>query len=109
MQDQDHTLAINDRPDRRLTDEELAADWCQEFPNSRAVKNGRITAEMVRTVRHLFNNGTGDHGTPGRPRDGAKADDGCSTGTVSASRPMTTCTRKVEAKTEKQGQDQGKD
>lgn len=66
---QDHTFAINDRPDRRLTNEELAADWRAEFPNSRAVKNGRITAEMVQAVRNLYNNGTGDHGTVGVKND----------------------------------------
>jgi hypothetical protein len=62
---QDHTFEINDRPDRRLTDEQLAADWRKEFPNSRAVQNGRITADMVRAVRRLYNAGTGGHGTPG--------------------------------------------
>lgn len=62
---QDHTFAINDKPERRLTDEELAQDWRNEFPNSRAVQNGRITADMVRAVRRLYNSGTGGHGTPG--------------------------------------------
>lgn len=60
---QDHTFAINDK--RRMTDEELAADWRAEFPNSRAVRAGRITAEMVASVRALYNRGTGGHGTPG--------------------------------------------
>lgn len=62
---QDHTFEINDQPSRRLTDEQLAADWRKEFPNSRAVQNGRITADMVRAVRRLYNAGTGGHGTPG--------------------------------------------
>lgn len=63
---QDHTLAINDDPKRRLTDTELAADWRAEFPNSRAVQNGRITEVIVRGVRNLFNQGTGGHGTAGK-------------------------------------------
>lgn len=68
---QDWTLAHNDektRPDRKpgqRTDEELAADWRAEFPESRAVKNGRINAEIVRGVRSLYNRGTGGHGTQG--------------------------------------------
>lgn len=64
---QDMTLARNDEPKFRRTDEELATIWCTEFPNSRAVKNGRITAEMVRAVRGEFNRGTNDHGTLGAP------------------------------------------
>lgn len=66
---QDHTYAINDQPNRRFTDGELARLWCEEFPNSRAVKAGRITADMVRAVRHLYNNGTGGHGTVGVTHD----------------------------------------
>lgn len=60
---QDHTFEIN--ATRKLTNEELAADWRAEFPNSKAVKAGRITAEMVAAVRSLYNRGTGGHGTPG--------------------------------------------
>lgn len=52
MEYQDHTLAINDRPDRRRTDEELRADWKREFPN--AVD---FTLEHVRGVRNLYNQG----------------------------------------------------
>lgn len=63
---QDHTLAINDDPKRRLTDTELAADWRKEFPESRAVKNGRINEDIVRGVRNLYNQGTGGHGTAGK-------------------------------------------
>lgn len=66
---QDHTLAINDDPKRRLTDTELAADWRAEFPNSRAVLNGRINEDIVRGVRNLYNQGTGGHGTPGKTHD----------------------------------------
>ena len=74
---QDETFAQNDLAIRRAplsgpgrrTDEELAKEWCAEFPNSRAVKNGRITADMVRAVRHLYNNGTGGHGTEGKTHD----------------------------------------
>lgn len=70
---QDETFKQNDKAQRvaplsgpgRRTDEELAAEWRAEFPNSRAVQAGRITAEMVRSVRNLYNAGTGGHGTPG--------------------------------------------
>lgn len=62
---QDHTFEVNDQPNRRLTNDELAADWRAEFPNSRAVQHGRITGEMVAAVRSLYNRGTGGHGTPG--------------------------------------------
>lgn len=66
---QDHTFAVNDQTDKRLTDEELAKLWCAEFPDSRAVKNGRITADMVRAVRRLYNSGTGGHGTAGETHE----------------------------------------
>jgi len=52
MEYQDHTLAINDEKGRRLTDEELQADWRAEFPN--AVP---FTLEHVRGVRSLYNLG----------------------------------------------------
>lgn len=63
---QDLTLTRNDEPKYRLTDTELAALWRAEFPNSRAVQNGRIDESIVRGVRNLFNQGTGGHGTPGQ-------------------------------------------
>lgn len=72
---QDETLATNDLPRRpaplthiptHLTDTEMAKVWREEFPNSRAVLNGRITEAIVRGVRNLFNQGTGGHGTPGK-------------------------------------------
>ena len=72
---QDLILATNDASTRpapvahiptRLTDAEIAKVWREEFPNSRAVLNGRIDENIVRGVRQLFNNGTGDHGTPGK-------------------------------------------
>lgn len=63
---QDHTLARNDDPKFRLTDTELAKAWREEFPNSRAVLNGRIDEAIVRGVRNLYNQGTGGHGTPGK-------------------------------------------
>lgn len=66
---QDHTFEINDQPGRRLTNDELAADWRKEFPESKAVKAGRITGEMVAAVRSLYNRGTGGHGTPGQIRN----------------------------------------
>jgi hypothetical protein len=69
MRFQDYSFEINDRQDRRRTNDELAADWRAEFPQSRAVLNGRITGEMVAAVRALFNAGTNGHGTPGQTHD----------------------------------------
>jgi len=66
---QDWTFKVNDQKDKRFTNEELAAIWCREFPESRAVKNGRITPEMVAAVRVIFNSGTNGHGTPGVRQD----------------------------------------
>ena len=72
---QDLILATNDLPRRpapvasipsHLTDTEIAKVWREEFPNSRAVLNGRIDESIVRGVRNLFNQGTGGHGTPGK-------------------------------------------
>ena len=53
----------------RLTDDEIAKVWREEFPNSRAVLAGRINADIVRGVRNLYNQGTGGHGTPGQKAD----------------------------------------
>lgn len=72
---QDLTYETNDQARRpaplahipgQLTDDELAKVWREEFPNSRAVLAGRITGEMVRSVRNLYNQGTGGHGTEGK-------------------------------------------
>ena len=75
MRFQDLTYRHNDEKVRpaplggpgQRTDKELAEEWCKEFPNSRAVQNGRITEEMVGAVRRLYNAGTQGHGTPGAP------------------------------------------
>jgi hypothetical protein len=48
---QDQTMA--DQHKNHLTDEELAAKWQAEFPNSRARFEERL--DIVRTVRRLFN------------------------------------------------------
>lgn len=55
MQYQDHTLSI--QPKRKLSDEDLAADWRTEFPNAK----GRFDATIVAGVRRLFN--AGKHGS----------------------------------------------
>lgn len=62
---QDMTLARNDEPKFRLTDTELAKLWRDEFPQSRAVLNGRIDENIVRGVRNLYNQGMQGHGTMG--------------------------------------------
>jgi len=75
---QDQTLATNDVAKRpaplahipgQLTDTELAKVWREEFPNSRAVLNGRIDESIVRGVRNLYNQGTSGHGTSGKTFD----------------------------------------
>ena len=55
MKYQNQTLEQNRK--HRLSDEELAKDWCREFPNSRAVQNGSIDAGMVAAVRSAYNRG----------------------------------------------------
>lgn len=58
MKYQNQSLEQNRK--RKLSDEQLAKEWCAEFPNSRAVRNGRIDAAMVRSVRNTYN--LGKHG-----------------------------------------------
>lgn len=53
MQFQDHTLMQQDK--RRLTDEELGAEWAEEFPEARCQFAERM--DIVRRVRQLFNEG----------------------------------------------------
>ena len=48
---QDHTMA--QQPERKLTDEELGADWSREFPDTVCKFAERM--DIVRTVRKLFN------------------------------------------------------
>lgn len=50
---QDYTLSINDRPDRRLTDEELCRDWQTQFPSAVV-----FTPFHVAGVRRDYNKGT---------------------------------------------------
>jgi hypothetical protein len=62
---QDHTFAINDRPDRRLTDRELLDDWSAAFPNQAAeVFVGTLETRLshVRSIRLLYNKGQQGHG-----------------------------------------------
>ncbi len=54
---QDQTMS--EQPTAKLTDEELAAKWQKEFPESRCRFEDRL--DVVRTVRRLFNEGR--HGT----------------------------------------------
>jgi len=71
MQYQDHTLSIQHK--RKLSDEALAKDWREEFPNAK----GRFDAAIVAGVRRLFN--AGKHGTQqiDPPKDGvARYEDG---------------------------------
>ena len=55
MQYQDHTLAINHKADRRLSEPSLADDWATEFPQSDCMQ--RRDTKIVASVRRLYNQG----------------------------------------------------
>ena len=55
MQYQDHTLAINHKADRRLSESALADDWAKEFPQSDCMQ--RRDTKIVASVRRLYNQG----------------------------------------------------
>jgi hypothetical protein len=66
MEYQDHTLAINHKTDRRLSDVGLADDWADEFPQSDCLQKRRTS--IVKGVRRLYNKGThrSGQGVPSR-------------------------------------------
>jgi hypothetical protein len=55
MEYQDHTLTINYKTDRRLSESALAEDWATEFPQSDCMQ--RRDVKIVGSVRRLFNQG----------------------------------------------------
>jgi hypothetical protein len=55
MEYQDHTLTINNKSDRRLSDSGLADDWATEFPQSECMQ--RRDVKIVGSVRRLYNQG----------------------------------------------------
>ena len=55
MEYQDHTLAINYKADRRLSESALADDWATEFPRSDCMQ--RRDVKIVGSVRRLYNQG----------------------------------------------------
>ena len=55
MEYQDHTLAINYKTDRRLSESALADDWATEFPQSECMQ--RRDVKIVGSVRRLYNQG----------------------------------------------------
>ena len=55
MEYQDHTLAVNHKMDRRLSEPALADDWATEFPQSECMQ--RRDVKMVGSVRRLYNQG----------------------------------------------------
>jgi hypothetical protein len=55
MQYQDHTLAVNHKTDRRLSEPALADDWAAEFPQSECMQ--RRDVKVVGSVRRLYNQG----------------------------------------------------
>jgi len=55
MEYQDHTLAINFKTDRRLSESALADDWATEFPKSECMQ--RRDVKIIGSVRRLYNQG----------------------------------------------------
>jgi len=64
---QDYTFSINDRKDRRKTDEELAAEWRAQFPQAVS-----FTAFHVSGARRDYNKGVHSKAYPGK-KDPASA------------------------------------
>lgn len=65
MEFQDHTFEINDRSDRRLTDEQLLAEWKRQFPGQSAevfVGDLQTGLRHIRSIRLLYNRGKQGHG-----------------------------------------------
>jgi hypothetical protein len=59
---QDFLFAINDDPDRRLTDEELSAAMHEEHPWGKRIPHEYSAPGSVRTIRRNYNIGTQNHG-----------------------------------------------
>ncbi len=59
MQYQDWLFEVNDRPDRRLTDDELAQEMNREHPLGKA-----IPGSQVQSIRACYNAGRNGHGPP---------------------------------------------
>jgi hypothetical protein len=55
MEYQDHTLDINYKTDRRLSEPALADDWAKEFPKSDCMQ--RRDVKIIGSVRRLYNQG----------------------------------------------------
>jgi hypothetical protein len=71
---QDYTFMINDRPDRRLDDEQLLKDWRAAFPSATGkVFTGefRERLDIIPGVRRDYNKGVENHGH--RSQDGSVA------------------------------------
>jgi hypothetical protein len=67
MEHQDHTLEINHKSDKRLSDIRLADNWAVEFPQSECMQ--RRDTSIVKSVRRLYNKGThrSNQAVPTRP------------------------------------------
>lgn len=59
---QDFLFAINDKPERRLTDEELSAAMHEEHPGGKIISPDYRQQVSVRTVRRRYNTGSQNHG-----------------------------------------------
>ena len=56
---QDWLFEVNDQPDRRLADDEIAAEMNREHPMGKP-----IPPEHVRSIRARYNAGSQEHGPP---------------------------------------------
>jgi len=59
---QEFLFAINDDPDRQLTDEELSAAMSEEHPNGKVIPPAYEHPASIRTVRRRYNTGSQGHG-----------------------------------------------
>ena len=64
---QDFLFAINDRPERQLTDQELSAAMHEEHPAGRRISSDYREGVSVRTVRRRYNTGSQNHGPAPTP------------------------------------------
>lgn len=59
---QDFLLAINDRPERQLTDEELSEAMAEEHPGNKRIPPDFRMPDSVRSIRRRYNIGSQNHG-----------------------------------------------
>lgn len=100
---------LEDNRKAKLTDEELATLWCEEFPNSVAVQRGNIDANMVRAVRNLYNLGKHGNDAPAKPLVGYddEGNEVAAWGSKAEAKRAAAAEAKEETKTQKAGAKKG--